>query len=93
MSERTYDDMADEWADRKARRGQGCQCAGDMPGSCPGPASCPMCQPADDQDDEEAGRIAADLAYNRAKPLRYEQEADTAMRNEIQMRIMLREVL
>lgn len=25
-----------------------CRCGGDMPGRCPGPANCPMCQ-----DDEE----------------------------------------
>lgn len=28
---------------------QRCQCGGDMPGTCPGPANCPMC---DDDEDE-----------------------------------------
>lgn len=42
MREPTTDDLADEWADRQPS--QACKCAGDMPGYCPGPASCPMCE-------------------------------------------------
>ena len=30
-----------------------CQCGGDMPGRCPGPANCPMCESTDDGEDEE----------------------------------------
>jgi hypothetical protein len=29
-----------------------CECGDDMPGRCPGPANCPMCQ-ADDEEDGE----------------------------------------
>lgn len=29
------------------RRSASCQCSGDMPGTCPGPANCPMCEPPD----------------------------------------------
>lgn len=36
-----------EWMAEK--RGKGCQCYGEMPGHCPGPAHCPMCQ----QEEEE----------------------------------------
>lgn len=51
-------DLADWAADRDARRATRCQCGGDMPGRCPGPAFCPMCQsdadeePADDEGDD-----------------------------------------
>jgi hypothetical protein len=39
-------DMARERHDeREAMRRDRCQCGGDMPGRCPGPAFCPMCQP------------------------------------------------
>jgi hypothetical protein len=42
----TADDWAEEAAaERKAKRRDDCQCGGDMPGRCPGPAFCPMCQP------------------------------------------------
>jgi hypothetical protein len=27
-----------------------CQCGDDMPGSCPGPANCPMCQEDEPED-------------------------------------------
>jgi len=40
-------DAADE---RASRRAQACRCGGDMPGYCPGPAACPMC----DDDEEDA---------------------------------------
>jgi hypothetical protein len=30
-----------------------CQCGGDMPGRCPGPANCPMCQ----EDEEDADEV------------------------------------
>jgi hypothetical protein len=42
--EREYEAM------RRWYRPEPCRCPGDMPGSCPGPAFCPMCQ-----DDSEAG--------------------------------------
>lgn len=31
-----------------------CQCGDDMPGSCPGPANCPMCERDDEPDEEQA---------------------------------------
>lgn len=92
MSERGYDDMADEWEDRQTRNRGACQCTGDMPGYCPGPASCPMCQVEADQDDDEAARIAADLAYNAGKAGALQRAADDGTRHEIMLRIMLREV-
>ena len=40
-----------DWADDDdARRMPRCRCGGDMPGKCPGPANCPMCEP-DEEDD------------------------------------------
>lgn len=36
--------------DQRAWRGLACQCGGGMPGTCPGPANCPMCEPLDDED-------------------------------------------
>lgn len=30
-----------------------CQCGGDMPGRCPGPANCPMCQPEEEEEETE----------------------------------------
>ena len=82
MRETTTDDLADEWADRQPS--QACKCAGDMPGYCPGPQSCPMCQP----DDEDA-RVAADLANNRNKVERADAKA---ARDDAMMRHLLREV-
>ncbi len=32
-----------------------CRCSGDMPGHCPGPASCPMCQDDDSTEDQDHG--------------------------------------
>lgn len=52
MSERDEIDY-DAWDDRRAKRAQACQCGGDMPGRCPGPANCPMCQNEDETEDEE----------------------------------------
>ena len=40
----------DLYAERRARNSHRCQCPGDMPGRCPGPASCPLCE----HDDEPA---------------------------------------
>lgn len=40
---------AEDRANRRAYlRATRCQCGGDMPGRCPGPSACPMCQ----EDDE-----------------------------------------
>ena len=36
-----------DWAE-PARRDR-CECGGDMPGRCPGPRNCPMCQPDDEE--------------------------------------------
>lgn len=65
MREPTTDDLADEWADRQSRR-TGCRCAGDMPGRCPGPASCPMC---------ESDALDADEALNHGKVERADRRA------------------
>jgi hypothetical protein len=44
----------DMYEERQQRRAHRCQCAGmEMPGSCPGPANCPMAD-HDEPDDEEA---------------------------------------
>ena len=38
------DARADGLCEARAERArQRCQCSGDMPGVCPGPANCPMC--------------------------------------------------
>lgn len=51
-----FDDAADAREDERRearadelhrRRGTACQCGGDMPGTCPGPANCPMCESFD----------------------------------------------
>lgn len=34
------DDLCEAHAERARQR---CQCGGDMPGTCPGPANCSMC--------------------------------------------------
>lgn len=34
------------------RRRDRCECGGDMPGRCPGPANCPMCQPEEEETEE-----------------------------------------
>jgi len=48
------DDEADyrheAYFEREARRARACQCYGDMPGHCPGPAACPMCQGDDENE-------------------------------------------
>lgn len=80
MRETTTDDLADAWADRQPS--QACKCAGDMPGRCPGPASCPMCQP-----DESAAD--ADEALNANK---VERADARAARDDAMMRHLLREV-
>lgn len=48
-------DYAEElYYERRARNAHRCRCGGDMPGRCPGPASCPMC----DHDDETEAEAA-----------------------------------
>lgn len=47
MSDPREPDLGDlhELADaRDAKRWGTCRCGGQMPGRCPGPANCPMCQ-------------------------------------------------
>jgi hypothetical protein len=48
-------DMQD-WADYDDTRrwGERCRCGGDMPGRCPGPASCPLCQTKQEADEGDA---------------------------------------
>jgi hypothetical protein len=48
--QRDWDDYHDALA--RGLRWQKCQCGGDMPGRCPGPANCPMCEPSQDETDE-----------------------------------------
>ena len=62
--EYTTDDMADAWADRQPS--QACKCAGDMPGYCPGPASCPMCESAAADADEALNATKVERADARA---------------------------
>lgn len=81
--EYTTDDMADAWADRQPS--QACKCAGDMPGYCPGPASCPMCQP----DEDEEARVQADIAYNRSKLTVLHRNDERALRDQIMMSVLL----
>ena len=40
-----------------------CQCHGDMPGRCPGPANCPMCQPQ-----EQCECCGGDLIESQCAP-------------------------
>lgn len=40
----------DRWERR--RRSQACQCGNDMPGHCPGPANCPMCEEDEEPEDD-----------------------------------------
>lgn len=49
MMEREIDeDLRRETIDqRRALARQRCQCDDDMPGRCPGPANCPLCQDDD----------------------------------------------
>jgi len=82
----TTDDLADEWADRQSRKSQACKCSGDMPGSCPGPASCPMCQP------DEESLIEADLAYNRSKATVHQRNDARALQDQIMLNVLLRTV-
>lgn len=44
------DDLDDD--DRRRRWPARCQCPGEMPGRCPGPAACPLCQVEPDEPDE-----------------------------------------
>lgn len=83
----TTDDLADEWADRQARNAGNCKCHGEMPGSCPGPHNCPMCQP---NDEDEA--IAADLAYNASKATFHQRNDAAALSHQIMLGVLLREV-
>lgn len=51
--ERDIDDDArrDAIDERRAfLRATRCRCSGDMPGRCPGPMYCPMCQPDEPED-------------------------------------------
>lgn len=36
------------------RRATRCRCGGDMPGRCPGPANCPLCEEVEEEDDDDA---------------------------------------
>ena len=45
MRELTNDDYELMDEARKAKNASRCQCNFEMPGSCPGPSNCPMCQP------------------------------------------------
>jgi len=59
MTDDPFDDEADEaraeaaHERRVARQARKCQCGGDMPGTCPGPENCPMCDPIDDEEESE----------------------------------------
>jgi hypothetical protein len=61
MRTRTEDDewdsrmeYAEELAEaRAAKRAHRCQCGDDLPGHCPGPASCPYSDVASDEGEDE----------------------------------------
>ncbi len=43
QEEQRHEYAEDAYEERRARNAHRCQCAGmDMPGRCPGPASCPL---------------------------------------------------
>jgi hypothetical protein len=47
MSDYSYSDMCEAADDRRDRdwwRKDACRCGSDMPGRCPGPENCPMCE-------------------------------------------------
>jgi hypothetical protein len=46
-----HDAMIQDRHDR-ARNSTACRCGSDMPGTCPGPANCPMCETDDEFNDE-----------------------------------------
>jgi hypothetical protein len=46
------EDQLDDYG-RMPGQGSACQCHGEMPGRCPGPANCPMCD-SDEPDEEDA---------------------------------------
>ena len=48
----------DEWRDaldeaRAEVQSTSCRCGADMPGTCPGPAFCPMCETPDEEGADE----------------------------------------
>ena len=52
-----YDDLRDALEERaRSRRGAlgACRCGNDLPGRCPGPDNCPMC---DDDQEPELGEV------------------------------------
>jgi len=50
------DERRDALEARRSKRFKGaCRCGTDMPGRCPGPENCPMCQ----EDDEQLGNESA----------------------------------
>lgn len=51
MSDRDDPAPSDMMDWHEPKRPTRCQCGGDMPGRCPGPHACPMCQ-TDDEGDE-----------------------------------------
>lgn len=49
-----YDERMEAEAHRRSRRAHGCRCGSDMPGRCPGPDNCPLCEePGDEEADEQ----------------------------------------
>jgi hypothetical protein len=62
MADREYDrDDYEERAEAKRERralyrATHCQCGDDMPGRCPGPAACPLCELEIEDEDDEEGR-------------------------------------
>lgn len=48
-----YEERAEARRERRALyRATHCQCGGDMPGHCPGPAACPMCEQEKEEGDD-----------------------------------------
>ena len=50
----TDEDWRREAADARDERSRNaCQCFGEMPGRCPGPANCPMCETDEEMDHDD----------------------------------------
>ncbi len=79
MTREIDEDERREAIDERRRRAwlSHCQCGGDMPGRCPGPANCPLCQP-DPELCECCGEILDDGECAPCNAARKEGEAFVA---------------
>jgi hypothetical protein len=57
-----YDEMVEYWQEFKRKAWLShCHCGSDLPGTCPGPANCPMCAEDDESEEEEPSLCECDL--------------------------------